>query len=235
MSRRDFYVGYFARAPRDLARWVRQVVIATAAAGFLAGVTLLLSQPAFDPSVFEFQNFQPYTGVVSLDRYPVLLGPAGPAVLFAPGKHGAELLLSPFRGREVTLRAQRIQNGSNLGLEVLPGSIEVLAGGRAPAIAVEDLGPFHGQGEIVDSKCYSGVMNPGRGKVHRDCAVRCISGGVPPALLLRDANGNRRAILISWTDGLLDLVAERVEAEGRLLRVAGQLMLQATKIQRAPN
>jgi hypothetical protein len=25
-------------------------------------------------------------------------------------------------------------------------------------------------GEIVDSKCYLGVMNPGQGKVHRDCA-----------------------------------------------------------------
>jgi hypothetical protein len=35
-------------------------------------------------------------------------------------------------------------------------------------------------GEIVDPKCYFGVMNPGEGKAHRSCAIRCISGGIPP-------------------------------------------------------
>ena len=34
-------------------------------------------------------------------------------------------------------------------------------------------------GEIVDSKCYPGVMKPGQGKTHRACAIRCLSGGVP--------------------------------------------------------
>lgn len=29
-------------------------------------------------------------------------------------------------------------------------------------------------------------MNPGNGKVHRDCAARCISGGVPAALVNSD-------------------------------------------------
>ena len=43
-----------------------------------------------------------------------------------------------------------------------------------------DLDTFTLIGEIVDSKRYLGVMNPGNGKVHRDCAVRCLSGGIPP-------------------------------------------------------
>ena len=41
------------------------------------------------------------------------------------------------------------------------------------------------RGEIVDSKCYLGVMNPGEGTVHRDCAARCLSGGLPPMLVVR--------------------------------------------------
>ena len=32
------------------------------------------------------------------------------------------------------------------------------------------------RGEITDPKCLLGVMNPGQGKPHRDCAVRCIAG-----------------------------------------------------------
>ena len=58
------------------------------------------------------------------------------------------------------------------------------------------------QGEIIDPKCYFGVMKPGKGKIHRSCAARCISGGIPPVLattnnnniaeyyLITDANGN---------------------------------------------
>ena len=36
------------------------------------------------------------------------------------------------------------------------------------------------KGEIIDPKCYFGVMKPGGGKVHKSCAIRCISGGIPP-------------------------------------------------------
>ncbi len=83
-------------------------------------------------------------------------------------------------------------------------------------------------GEIVDSKCYLGVMNPGRSKVHRDCAARCISGGVPPALVTADG-----LYLLAGADGrqlhaqILDLVAEKVEVSGTLLRSGETLTLWA--------
>jgi hypothetical protein len=50
------------------------------------------------------------------------------------------------------------------------------------------------RGEIVDTKCYLGVMTPGEDKVHRGCAVRCISRGVPPAFLVRDASADSRIL-----------------------------------------
>jgi len=81
-------------------------------------------------------------------------------------------------------------------------------------------------GEIVDSKCYFGVMNPGRGKVHRDCAARCLSGGIPPALLVRDGAGSSATVLIAnFRRELLDHVAEPVALRGRLTRSAGRLIL----------
>ena len=79
-------------------------------------------------------------------------------------------------------------------------------------------------GEIIDSKCYFGVMKPGRGKPHRACAARCISGGVPPVLLITDRRGERRYLLLVGANGqalsteLVPLVAEPVEVEGEVVR-----------------
>ena len=90
------------------------------------------------------------------------------------------------------------------------------------------LGAVQFTGEIVDSKCYFGVMNPGNGKVHRDCAARCISGGIPPAFLVRDAAGRTQTLLLGiWRREWLDHVAEPVTIRGRLARSAGRLMLYA--------
>jgi hypothetical protein len=90
-----------------------------------------------------------------------------------------------------------------------------------------DLGVVELAGEIVDSKCYFGVMNPGNGKVHRACAVRCISGGIPPAFAAKDASGAIRTLLLSGVDSreILDLVAEPVTVRGRLQRSEGDLIL----------
>jgi len=52
-------------------------------------------------------------------------------------------------------------------------------------------------GEIIDPKCYFGVMKPGKGKIHRSCAVRCISGGIPPVLATTDDNNISEYYLIT--------------------------------------
>lgn len=108
-----------------------------------------------------------------------------------------------------------------------------LASGAAPvaeeadsnrAATASDLGQVTLSGEIVDSKCYLGVMNPGSGKVHRDCAVRCISGGIPPAFSVKDAEGRPKILLLAGVDGrqlnreVLDFVAEPITIRGRLTR-----------------
>jgi hypothetical protein len=70
------------------------------------------------------------------------------------------------------------------------------------------------------------VMNPGSGKVHRDCAARCISGGAPPAFLVRDASGRTSTLMLAnFRRELLEHVAEPVELRGRLARSAGRLIL----------
>jgi methionine sulfoxide reductase heme-binding subunit len=51
-------------------------------------------------------------------------------------------------------------------------------------------------GEIVDPKCYFGAMNPGQGKTHLSCAVRCISGGIMPMLKWTSSGKDDFAIIV---------------------------------------
>ncbi len=51
-------------------------------------------------------------------------------------------------------------------------------------------------GEIIDPKCYFGAMNPGQGKTHLSCAVRCISGGIMPVLKYEKNGEEHYAILM---------------------------------------
>jgi len=87
---------------------------------------------------------------------------------------------------------------------------------------MRDLGAVTLAGEIVDSKCYLGVMNPGQGKVHRDCAARCLSGGIPPIFVT--ANGGEQLLLVSadgnavGRDALREFVAEPLTIQGELLQ-----------------
>ena len=91
------------------------------------------------------------------------------------------------------------------------------------------------RGEIVDSKCFLGVMKPGSGKSHRDCAVRCISGGSPAAFVARSVGGEVAVFWLVAPDGrplgreLLDIVAEPVELSGELALVGGRSILVADR------
>lgn len=117
-------------------------------------------------------------------------------------------------------------------LELLPGSLRAVADSGGSEIRLE-LGEMTLTGEIVDSKCYLGVMNPGQGKVHRDCAARCISGGIPPAFLVRDAAGESQSLLLVGDDGrklrheILNYVGEPVRLTGRLSRLGSTLLFTA--------
>ena len=128
------------------------------------------------------------------------------------------------------LRGELVSRGSETLLQVEPGSVARDAGApRAPEVTA--LGVLTLRGEIVDSKCHFGVMNPGEGKSHRDCAVRCISGGSPALLRSRDASGEARYFLLVGPDGralgreLLDFVAEPVEMRGAVERHDGVYVL----------
>ena len=146
-------------------------------------------------------------------------------LLVAPGKHGADAEVHAFAGRAVRLRGSLIYRDGHTMVELVPGSIQAVK--EAPAaVSGATLGEVALTGEIVDSKCYLGVMKPGRTKVHRDCAARCISGGIPPAFVTADG-----FYLLVGGDGrpvqheVLDWVGETIEVTGTVQRSGETLIL----------
>jgi hypothetical protein len=230
----EFYVGYLPKAPRALGRRIALITAGLMATGLAVALALIRDQPAFADSRFEFGVYRDYSGVIEEWPYPILRSGDSSFLLVAPGKHGFSEAAKGWQGKSVRLTGSLIERGPDRMLEVVPGSWQEIAARRATDLSKPvDLGPVTLRGEIVDTKCYLGVMNPGEGKVHRDCAARCISGGAPPAFVARDAAGDSRVLLLVGSDGrqlnheVLSFVAEPIEVPGELLRSGANLILKA--------
>src|SRR6266700_4764947 len=236
----DFYVGYIQKAPPALARFVRRVIVALAGLAMAVALVLVVAQMRFDASAFEYEKLRTFEGTVALQPYPTLLI-ARPGeveegernsqyLLVAPGKHGGGELLADFDRKLVRLQGQLIHREGGTMVEVVPGSI-VLADAAVPPTQdlVRDIGVVTVTGEIVDGKCYLGVMNPGKGKVHRDCAARCLSGGIPPIFVTTD--GHEQFLLVGLDgralgrDALREFIAEPIQIQGELLETGSTQLL----------
>jgi hypothetical protein len=249
----EFFVGYLP-TPEATARRMKHIAWGFVLLACLVATALAVSTGPFDRATFEYDTVSEWQGTLELAPVPVLVSravepgsPFGPLVrypLVAPGKHGVHALVADFGGAAVKLRGKRIQRDGTTMIELVPGAIERNAaalpedGTPIPASRIEDLGPFEVEGEIVDSKCFLGVMNPGRLEVHRACAMRCIAGGIPPILFARDARGREAHLLLVGAGGepindrVLDLVARPVAVEGRLERRDGLDYLYVTGLRR---
>jgi hypothetical protein len=243
-EREEFYVGYLPKAPQGIAALSRRVVIVLLILAVAAALIAVFGQQSFAPSFFDFGNEREFEGVVNEYPHPILIAqknlPAGMPpefsyyALVAPGKHGAEKIVEGFDSRLVKLRGTLIHRDGTAMIEVVPDSVEIVSlrppAGNRP---VEQLGTHTLAGEIVDSKCYLGVMNPGHTKPHRECASLCIRGGIPPLFVVRDAEGRSVSLwLVSdrgvpVNDRVLDFVAEPVEITGHISRTGDQLLFRA--------
>ncbi|MFT7678011.1 MAG: hypothetical protein ACI8QC_001997 [Planctomycetota bacterium] len=237
----EFYVGYMPEQGPKLARFTRRVVLVLLLCGLGLGALLVRSMGEFSSAVFEFGVERSFEGVLAEGAVPVLRvarpgessAGASSYLLVAFGKHGASQEVLELGGHRVRLSGSLIYRDDQTMIEVADGSLEDLGLAEAEPALEQELGMRVLTGEIVDSKCFLGVMKPGNLKPHRACAVRCISGGVPPVLLVRDAEGTASYYLLVGADGsavgqqILDVVAEPIRVEGRVVRRAGLAFLYA--------
>lgn len=241
----EFYIGWEAKAAPGIGKTLRRAVVVVLALALLVPLVLAMAQRMIGASVFEWGNHKMFSGILQTTPYPHLLVPRPGNVtgqdrfstyyLVAPWKFGLDRnTIAPFDGKSVVLQGTLIYRGNQTMIEVQPGTIQVTNSSTMPALPQTiQLGNQTLTGEIVDSKCFLGVMNPGQLTPHRACAIRCISGGVPPVLLVRQKDGPAVYLLLVSAEGkpvnkqVLDLVAEPVEITGNVERQGELLILRA--------
>ena len=109
----------------------------------------------------------------------------------------------------------------------MPGTPGPAAAGAEPSDSLVTI-----TGEIVDSKCFLGVMVPGSGKTHKECASLCLRGGIPPAVYVRDEAGRSALLLLTGKEGepvgsqALQVAGEAIKERAKRLRATGELALQ---------
>lgn len=240
MNEEEFYIGYLPKIPKVFLRAIRAFVILAFITGMALIALLWTGQKPFAKSFFEFGNIKDFEGTVQAKPIPFLLVERPekknglPEFIRYPlvgeGKHGVGDELTKLDGQRVKLKGTLIYRDDLQMIELVSGSVETKnERGHFDKEESVNLGNFTLKGEIIDSKCYLGVMNPGQSKPHRECAVRCISGGVPPIFVVKDSEGNSSELwLLSTNDGpvnkdVLDYVAEPVEINGIVARTGDQL------------
>jgi len=241
----EFYIGWEAKTAPGIGRTVRRTAVVLLALALLVPVVLAVSQRMIGVSVFEWGTHKTFSGVLQTSPYPhLLVARPGNAdgqssfstyYLVAPWKFGLKPeAIAAFDGKAVSLKGTLIYRGNQTMVEVVPDSIQATgatAEGSLPQVI--PLGKQTLVGEIVDSKCFLGVMNPGQLTPHRACAIRCISGGCPPVLLVRQTDGPAIYLLLVSADGkpinkqVLGMVAVPLEITGEVERLGDLLVLKA--------
>jgi hypothetical protein len=224
----EFYIGYETVTPPGVWRSVRAWVAAASLLTVAVATFVTMAQRPLAESSFAYGRTQAWSGYLVWAPAPALLVPNGHGFtrywLVGRGKHGAAAALAGLGDGWVEVRGSEITRDPWRMVEIassVPASRPV----DAPAPPRHDEGqgqPVSLRGEIVDSKCFLGVMNPGERTVHRDCAIRCLSGGVTPMFSYTDAAGTPQLAVIVDAWGTVPPKATR-DNVGRILNLDGRL------------
>jgi nitrite reductase/ring-hydroxylating ferredoxin subunit len=233
----EFYIGWRGKMPRGLGR--RIGVVSTVLLGWMPAMMLGIAwfENPVDAGGFEFGVERTFAGVLYEHPLPLLQVKATPAaggfnyLLVGEGKFGPPAVINGHDGQAVRFQGSLIYRNGVAMIEMnAPDTFAVTDMKPAAPEPVEQLGEVALTGELVDTKCFFGVMRPATGKVHQACAIRCLSGGVPPGLLVLDAQGNGVVVVLAGPAGQpLDFdvqwAARTVRAAGVLESHSGTLIL----------
>lgn len=257
MSNSEFYIGWMDEAPATYSKHVKKALLILLPVVLVIGYLMAVSQQKFSTANFEFGTLTAVKGIYFSKPVPSIKVISGKdmfgnasyitAPLVGFGKAGANGVIedlqnekgTDFNNKEITIKGTLLYNDGKLLMQVDGNDNPLVSvGGIASsslASVLKELGNIKVKGEVVDPKCFFGVMKPGYGKVHKDCAIRCISGGIPPVLKVQDENGKTNFYLIVGPNGekmndmVKDFVAEPVEIEARAVQQDDWIILYTGK------
>lgn len=241
----DPYIGW-AKAPAVDRRFL--LGAAPLLLGATTGLSFLTAGALEDPGAGRWETGATHVveGALIARPYPMIriadaAAPGGvrSVLVVAQGKCTSALRLAAHEGQGVRARGVLIERKGRRMLEVPLSVNKWIEPVMAPMPGflvdppVETLGRLRLAGQIMDTKCFFGVMRPSRGKTHKACAALCIRGGVPPSFWARGRDGGESVLLMTDANGaplgeaILPFVADPVEAEGEVVRVGDLLQFRA--------
>jgi len=245
MKKNEFYIGWMANAPKSFAKFIKKYLVALLPVVIALAGLLALSK--FAAGNFEFGQLTELKGIYFNSPVPCIKVINGKDIwgnvsymtipLIGYGKHGADGIITDIEKeknislnqKEVTLKGTLLYNDGKTLMQIDKNDnplIKISTAVISPEFLPKkkDLGIQTMKGEIVDPKCFFGVMKPGEGKPHKDCAIRCILGGMPPVLVVRNEKDEANYYLIVGANGekmneaVKDFVAEPVSVEAKLVQ-----------------
>lgn len=243
-ERDPFYVGYLP-LPMTIKRFIVPWLIGNFVLAI--GIAAVIAQQDRDPGDGVWETGEPITviGLLVDDPYPMLRTKNKTYLLVEQGKVGVQTRLA---GLDLGVSGTWQVTGYLIereGRSVIELDDAHVTGALSPVViddmpadlldlpATQDLGTHTLRGEIVDPKCYLGVMQPGDGKTHKACATLCIKGGIPPMLVVRNTASDTAAYLLTDAEGNAfpeshhEYIADPIEVTGQVQRDGDLLILRA--------
>jgi len=235
----EFYIGYLPKAPKNISKWLRLIIPTLIIT--LVGIAYVVArfQPKSVASTFEFGVYKEFEGRIVQEPFPMMYvelgkGKKKTAKLFLLGVFGkmgagdligrlARSLDQPLENYRFKVKGSLIYYAGKTMLELdhdLESILSAEIENEPYRITPEQFGHHTFNGEILDTKCFLGVMKPGRGKPHRSCAVRCIAG-VPVAVSVQMENDETYALLVDEKGNALN--SSILSAVGRQIQYSGKL------------
>jgi hypothetical protein len=211
----EFYVSYITGSlgPKTKKTLKHFSIIAILAIA-IGALLFSFSQKPFKNSTFELLNEAKITGVFHENPYPMLRVEVAKntfknILLLGFGKSSANPYFVKLQNEVKDLNGKTLRiegnliyyNGKTLIQITDEEKVLLVEGKNTTTPRKEVISNMTLEGEIIDPKCYFGVMKPGKGKIHRSCAVRCISGGIPPVLASTDSNNLSQYFLLTDLKG----------------------------------
>ncbi|MBS4065414.1 MAG: hypothetical protein KGZ74_12680 [Chitinophagaceae bacterium] len=248
----EFYIGWMQAAPESFAKHAKKILLVAGLLVVVLAITLSLQQRKFSTAIFEYGMLTEVTGIYQSYPVPSLKvfsktdANGKQELITMPlvgyGKFGAAGIIAKleqqkgfsFHQHQVTLKGTLIYSDGKSLLQIDEHDQPLVAVQTHISTVrplIKELGSTDLIGEILDPKCYFGVMKPGRGKPHKDCAIRCIAGGISPVFYVRRRDAGPFYYLLLNEKGkplnefVQDYVADPVKLHARAVQYDDWIVL----------
>jgi len=225
-----FFVGWEEKIPPILSHFLKRSVLVISVIALFAAIAIPFMSQELKDSQFTFGELKEYEGTLSMQPVPRISIADEDFLLVDFGKFSASKSIRSYEKKNnIQLNNQRIKiEGTEISydghklIELSNKVNSILEHKKINTQSINsptkvDLGSVTITGEILDAKCFFGVMNPGEGPVHKPCSALCVQGGIPAVIYNKDVN---EYYVIKGESGN-DINQELVPLAGEIVKISG--------------